>query len=115
MQKWIYKVCTIADWAEARKSGFYGGSNDDRRDGFIHFSTAGQLAGTLQRHFAAQAGLILLKIDSEGLKGDVRWEPARNGQLFPHLYGTLACADVIQETPLAMGADGRHLLPGDLD
>ena len=31
-----------ADWAAAERSGSYAGSPDDRRDGFIHFSTAAQ-------------------------------------------------------------------------
>ena len=36
----IYKICTAAEWREAERAGAYRGSEVDRRDGFIHFSTA---------------------------------------------------------------------------
>ena len=51
----IYKICGRAEWAAAEAAGVYGGSADDARDGFIHFSTLDQVPGTQARHFAGRA------------------------------------------------------------
>ncbi|RZJ90573.1 MAG: DUF952 domain-containing protein, partial [Brevundimonas sp.] len=48
---------------------------------------------TAQKHFAGQADLILAEVRLDDL-GDVRWEPSRGGQLFPHLYGPLPMSAV---------------------
>jgi uncharacterized protein (DUF952 family) len=120
MPKMVYKVCSIDEWAAALEAGVYVGSADDARDGFIHFSTAAQLPGTLARHFAdregrGREGLVLIALDAAELGTALKWEPARNGALFPHLYGTLDPSLARQRTPLEVGPDGRHILPGDLD
>ncbi len=83
----VYKIVPAALWREAERSGAFPGSPVDQRDGFIHFSTAEQLADTALKHFAGQRDLLLVTVDAERL--DLRWEQARGGQLFPHLYGAL--------------------------
>ncbi len=85
----IYKVCGEKEWSEARAAGAYFGSRDDRRDGFIHFSTAEQLPGTLQRHFAGRNDLVLVAFEVAALAEKLKCQPSRGGALFPHYYGTL--------------------------
>ena len=119
MPEIVYKVCSADDWAAAVRSGRYAGSDDDRRDGFIHLSRAAQLPGTLARHFSGpdgrgSLGLVLISIDSGRLGPALRWEPARDGTLFPHVYGDLDPAVCAEVRPLPVGPDGRHLIPGDL-
>lgn len=110
----IYKVCANAEWLAAVASGRYSGSADDRRDKFIHLSTAAQLEGTLARHFAGQADLVLIAFDS-GMLGDaLKWESSRGGALFPHVYGPLATDLAVSVEPLALGTDGRHKLRAEL-
>ncbi|MGB1008023.1 MAG: DUF952 domain-containing protein [Thalassobaculaceae bacterium] len=41
----------------------------------------------------------------------LKWEPARGGDLFPHLYGPLAVGAVSAATPLPLGPDGLHRFP----
>ena len=80
----------------------------------MHLSAAHQVQGSLDRHFAGQAELLLLVIPSAGLAlHALRWEPSRGGELFPHLYAELRCEFVSQVIELAQDADGRHLLPLD--
>src|SRR5438045_7049524 len=86
----IYKICTDAEWREAERAGTYRGSAVDRRDGFIHFSTAEQAAETAAKHFAGQRDLVLVAVDADALGDKLKWEPSRGGALFPHLYGELA-------------------------
>ena len=110
MSNLIYKVCKTSEWDDAVQSGIYGGSCDDRRDGFIHFSTADQLAGTLAKHFAGQDDLVLLTFDSNDLDDRLKWEKSRGGELFPHFYGTLKVTEAKSLQNLSLGPDG-HVLP----
>ena len=107
----IYKVCPASAWREAERQGVYRGSADDQRDGFIHLSKASQLEGTLARHFAGQNGLFLIAIDADILGDAVRWEPSRNRQLFPHLYGDLDPGAVLKVMDIHTKPDGTHSIP----
>lgn len=112
--KIIYKICTAAEWRAAEAAGVYRGSAVDHRDGFIHFSTAGQAAETAAKHFAGQRDLVLIAVDSEALGERLKWEPSRGGALFPHLYGDLPLAAVRRVEPLPLDASGRHVFPKSL-
>src|SRR6185437_11486622 len=90
----IYKICPALLWREAERNGVFRGSNDDLRDGFIHFSTAVQVADTATKHFAGQRDLLLLHVDAAQLGHALKWEPSRGGALFPHLYGELPISAV---------------------
>ena len=60
----IYKILRTEEWRAAERDGSFRGSPDDRRDGFIHCSSAEQTVGTYEKYFAAQAGLVLAAIDT---------------------------------------------------
>ena len=107
----IYKICETALWREAERSGVFHGAPVDARDGFIHFSTAGQVRATAVRHFAGAGDLMLVAVDADALDGALKWETSRGGDLFPHLYGVLPLAAVVWARPLPLGAEGRHVFP----
>jgi uncharacterized protein (DUF952 family) len=107
----IYKICERALWEEAQAARVFAGSPVDVRDGFIHFSTAAQLADTAAKHFAGRSDLLLLAVDAEALSAALKWEPSRGGELFPHLYAALPLTAVRWTRPLADEVDGRRLLP----
>jgi uncharacterized protein (DUF952 family) len=106
-----YKVLTADQLAALEHDGRFAGSPDDLRDGFIHLSTAGQLAGTLERHFAGQGDVQLCAVDVDALGDQVRWEESRGGALFPHLYGDLTLEVVLAYGPLDYEHDGTIKLP----
>jgi uncharacterized protein (DUF952 family) len=110
--EFVYKIATEIGFAPARKAASFAGMPIDAKDGYIHFSTAAQLAETLRLHFAGQSGLVLLAVRSADLGDDLVWEPSRGGALFPHLYGgPLPIANIAWEAPLSVTADGRCELP----
>lgn len=111
MLRTIYKISPASAWREAERAGVYRGSADDRRDGFIHFSTASQVAGTAQKHFFGQTGLFLIAVDAQMLGEALRWEPSRNDELFPHLYGELDLGAVTDILELRTRPDGSHEIP----
>jgi uncharacterized protein (DUF952 family) len=110
----IYKICPAGLWREAEREGAFRGADVDREDGFIHFSTAAQVAETAARHFAGAEDLLLVAVDVDRLDRSLKWEPSRGGDLFPHLYGPLLLAAVSWVRPLRLGGDGRHVFPDRL-
>ena len=110
----IYKICTAAEWRQAEQTGTYRGSMVDRRDGFIHFSTAAQTAETAAKWFAGQRDLVLVAVNADALGDTLKWEPSRGGALFPHLYGELPLSAVRRVDPLPLDTAGRHVFPGDI-
>jgi uncharacterized protein (DUF952 family) len=107
----IYKICTASEWREAQRAGVYRGSAVDRRDGFIHFSTAEQAAETAAKHFAGERDLVLVAVDAQALGDALKWEPSRGGALFPHLHGELPLSAARSIAPLPLDASGRHVFP----
>jgi uncharacterized protein (DUF952 family) len=107
----IYKICPASAWREAERQGVYRGSAVDLRDGFVHFSTASQLAETVAKHFFGQTGLFLIAVDADALGETLRWEPSRNEELFPHLYGELDLGAVTDVLELRTRPDGTHEIP----
>jgi uncharacterized protein (DUF952 family) len=107
----IYKICAAGLWRKAERERHFRGAAIDARDGFIHFSTAAQVAETAARHFAGAADLVLIAVDAGVLGAALTWEPSRGGALFPHLYGVLALDAVLWVKPLPLGTDGRHVFP----
>ncbi len=107
----IYKICPASAWREAERQGVFRGSADDLRDGFIHFSAASQVAGTVAKHFAGQTGLFLIAVDVDALGPALKWERSRDDELFPHLYGELDMGAVINILDLRARSDGSHDIP----
>ncbi|MGE5145236.1 MAG: DUF952 domain-containing protein [Candidatus Eiseniibacteriota bacterium] len=107
----IYHMCRYYEWSAAEATGVYRGSSQDQADGFIHFSTAAQIVESAARHRTGQDNLVLVAVDAGRLGDALRWEKSRGGQLFPHLYGPLPLAAVIETHPLMLGADRRHVFP----
>jgi uncharacterized protein (DUF952 family) len=107
----IYKICPASAWRKAERQGVYHGSADDIRDGFIHFSSAAQVAETARKHFFGQTGLLLIEVDADALGDALRWERSRNDELFPHLYRDLDIGAVTGVHDICARPDGSHDIP----
>lgn len=106
----VYKIVTRDAFAAAEAEGRFPRMPIDDTDGYIHFSTAAQLPDTLRLHFAGQGDLVVFAVrlaDFEGL----RWEPSRNGQLFPHAYGEMSASAIGRQAVVSVAADGGVDLP----
>jgi len=117
MESLIYTLVRAADWQRAAAAGRYEGSADDRRDGFLHFSTAAQLRASAAKHRAGVADLLLVEVPTASLGAALHWEAARGGSrpgLFPHLYGPLPVAAVARVLPVPLAEDGRHVFPPEI-
>jgi beta-hydroxylase len=84
-----YKILTAGQWAGWQDRGEFAGAPIDIDDGYIHLSTAEQVAETHAKHFEGLHDLVLAEVDLDQLGDAVVWEPSRGGQLFPHVYGII--------------------------
>ena len=94
-----YKILTADQWAQFQSGGVFTGAPVDVADGYIHMSAADQLDETLAKHFAGQSSLVIATIDLTKLDEALKWEVSRGGALFPHYYGALPLAAVVQTRP----------------
>jgi uncharacterized protein (DUF952 family) len=102
----IYKLLEASAWRAAQAAGTFEGSAVDLRDGFIHFSDAGQAQETARLHFRNVPDLMLLAVDADRLGAALKWEASRGGALFPHLYGPLPTAAVVEARTLELDEAG---------
>lgn len=114
MSAFVFKILRSVEWEAAEQRGAFSGSADDVRDGFIHMSTLEQLQGTLAKHFGGEAGLVLLQIEADAVRSELKWESSRGGALFPHLYADLPLKAVSRTFSIAMTESGEHMLPAEL-
>ena len=92
MEDKVYKILTHDEWKVSKEKGFIL-TDLDTKDGFIHLSTAKQLAGTLFYYFEDYETLILVQFTSNELGKELVFEDPipkgnRNGK-FPHFYSKL--------------------------
>jgi len=107
----IYHITPRADWAAAQSSGMYS-ADSLVSEGFIHCSTAQQFIATANRVFRGRRDLILLSVDTNRVKAEIRYENLEGGaNLFPHIYGALAVDAVAAVHDFPPRADGTFEPP----
>jgi len=111
---YAYKVLPRSDWKTACVDGCFRGSAVDLHDGYIHLSTRETLPETLRKYFAGQTDLCLIEFDTAELGDSLRWEPARGGTLFPHVYGPLHTTLARRAWTLQWNAELGFVLPNEL-
>lgn len=89
----IYRLSERSDWRAAQTSGLYL-SADLAIEGFLHTSTAEQVAGVAQRYYAGRADLVLLEIQTRAIQPILRWEASTGGESFPHVYGGIPLLEI---------------------
>jgi uncharacterized protein (DUF952 family) len=104
----VFHIAARAEWELALAAGAYRTGSLDT-EGFIHCSTAEQVAGTANRLFVGRTDLVLLFIDGERLEAALRYEPVADppGAVFPHVFGPIDLAAVFEVNALEPGTDGR--------
>ena len=109
----IFKIFRRPEWDAFHADRETSGAPIDLADGYIHFSTAAQVAETAAKWFATESDLVLVAFAADRLGPALNWEPSRGGQLFPHLYRRLLLDDVVWDKSLPLGATG-HIFPEGL-
>lgn len=82
----VYRLCTEAEWAEAKVKGEFAATAIDLKDGFMHLSSMDQCSQTAQKHFHHQ-NYVRLTVSTKVLGLDnlkVEAVASRGGELFTH-------------------------------
>jgi uncharacterized protein (DUF952 family) len=108
----IYHILGRAGWERARARGAHEPLSLET-EGFIHCSTAEQVAGVAEAFDAGRPDLLLLHLDVMRIAPDIRYEG--EPEAFPHIYGPLDIAAVLHVQRYTAGEDGRFAAPDPWD
>jgi len=100
----VLHLCSRQDWQEAQRRGAYASPSLDD-EGFIHCSTREQIMAVANRFYRGKRDLVVLYIKPEKITSEIRWEDA-DGELFPHIYGSIDMPAVVGVAELKPDADG---------
>ena len=110
----IYKIFLPDQWKDFTDCGRTKGAPVDIADGYIHFSTATQVKETITKHFSGYKDVVLAACETDKLSTDLKWEPSRGGQDFPHLYRELLITDIEWHRHIKR-KNGDYPLPEDIN
>ena len=114
MMVFIYHITHKPDWDAALAAGAYA-ADTLATEGFIHCSTAQQVIATANRIFKGRRDLVLICVDSDKVKVEIRYENLEGGtELYPHVYGALELGSIVATHDFPAGADGCFELPSAL-
>ena len=111
----IYHIASRTDWAGAQDRAYHVSTRGCtvEQEGFIHASTAAQVAGVANAYYADAEDLVLLVIDPERLTAPLRYDAVPGADKpFPHIYGPLNADAVTGTAELRRDADGRYVFEG---
>lgn len=84
----FYHSTTPEQWDLFKDKDYYE-AESLHTEGFIHASYQDQLEETLNLYFKNIPKVLILTIDPSVLSSELLLEPSRNGELFPHIYGSI--------------------------
>lgn len=102
----IFHITSRTAWDAALGAGIYE-ADSLKSEGFIHCSTSDQYIRVANQRFRGRTDLVLLHIDPARIRAEIRYENLEGGEtLFPHVYGAIPIAAVLNVTPFVPRADG---------
>lgn len=110
----IYHITNKKDWEESIAKGEYSGDTLATQ-GFIHNSTLEQVLEIANSRFVGRTDLVLLQIEESKVKPELKFELAKNGQEYPHIFGPLNCDAVVKVFDFKPESDGSFKLPEELN
>ncbi len=111
MTDYVYKLLQTYEWEVFEETGVFLGTPLDFQDGYIHLSTAQQVVSTARLHFKDKGPLVLAEFAASDFGAQLKYEPARDGSLFPHQFGILRRSQVKQFWHLKDAPAGSYEFP----
>ena len=106
----VFHITKREDWDRATREGSYQPLSL-ASEGFIHCSTSDQVVRTANRLFRGHPGLVLLKIETDQIGAEIKFENCEGGEAFPHIYGPLDPDSVARVMAFEPGEDGSFAMP----
>ena len=106
----IHHLTTPEAWQAAQTAGEYTAPSLTT-EGFIHCAAnEPQTLQVAQRLYPNHPGLIVLDVDPAQLTAELKQEPSRTGEIYPHIYGPINLNAVTRTRPLTLDPAGHHQL-----
>ncbi|MCA9837469.1 MAG: DUF952 domain-containing protein [Trueperaceae bacterium] len=109
----IYHITYRSHWNFAKLRDLYQ-TDSLETEGFIHCSDKKQILEVANAAFTGEKDLLILVIDTELLKAELRYEGTGSAGQYPHLYGPLNLDAVTQVLEFRTDAKGKFSLPKNL-
>ena len=93
----VYHLITSQEWEIAKNQPYYA-AESLVLEGFIHCSTAVQVARTANNYFKNNTEMLVLHIKEENLGAAALKYEANEYDTFPHIYGHIVREAVVGET-----------------
>jgi uncharacterized protein (DUF952 family) len=83
------------------------------REGFIHCTTGDeQLVIVANRYYRTDVrAFLVVVIDEDLVTAEIKYEPGKDGMLYPHLYGPLNRAAIVSVLRMPRLPDGSFQFP----
>ena len=109
----IYKILTLDQWETFQTEFNFKGSPVDLSDGYIHMSCVPELKETMDKYYADQDEVALLKVEAAAIEANLKYEISRGGAEFPHLFADMPI-EAVKHVWLVSSEDGVYSLPKDV-
>jgi uncharacterized protein (DUF952 family) len=106
----IYLTMSPDDFAKAMAEGAWA-PGSLTTDGFIHASPADQLTRVANKHYTRFEELRIVFVRADRVLPEIRWEPASDDLLYPHIYGPLNMDAAERSVSVKKGEGGRFTVP----
>lgn len=103
----IYCLTPAPYWSQFEGQAEYF-PRDYEEEGFIHATKGDELLErVMNRVYASYEGeLLLLVIHEDRVTSEVKYEQARDGHLYPHIYGPLNTDAIVEVRRMERGSKG---------
>jgi uncharacterized protein (DUF952 family) len=105
----IYHLVPRRDWEQQGPGPYHAASLDS--EGFIHCSNAEQVERVASLFYASEPELLLLCIATELLTSPLRDEDIGTGERFPHVYGLIDGAAIVNVAVMQRDATSQWRTP----
>jgi uncharacterized protein (DUF952 family) len=102
----ILHLCPRQAWINAQEQGDYRAGSLET-EGFIHCSSSEQVMGVANRYYQGLPDVVLLWIDPQKVKPEIRWEDSAT-DVYPHIYGPLNLEAVVRVRDFPADEDGVY-------
>ena len=97
----IFHITDHHTWQNAVTYGIYNADSLES-EGYIHCCMPDQLDFVIKEWFPGNTGLIILEINTDCLKSDLKFENLTGGKTqFPHVYGPINLDAITRHYPIS--------------
>ena len=101
------------EWREQENAAFYTHPSLSEV-GFLHCAKIPDVVDAANCYYRGTSGLLLLCIDTQKVKPEIKWETSPYGVEFPHLCGRLNKDAIVAVLDFPIDNDGWFIFPEQL-